>query len=244
MLLRFNPVFSIPTFLLFFLTQNLLPAYSFFGVDFDLIKQNTGGVGGGNNNGNRRRESDNNGGGNNNGADGSTGGVAGGRGCSRPETYANLPDLTFLSPDSSSTGTTTRDFPTFLVYTPFDLTNESPGHFVLETLNGDEIYSDTIWDQPGNSILAVPIPSSISRLLEVGETYQVNFYVFCGDLTMSNSTSLVTDTEVKRAAPNILGTHWYDNIFNAYQQGVTSLQFRSLLETQNNLRDIPEALGE
>jgi hypothetical protein len=161
--------------------------------------------------------------------------------CNRPYSYANMPEMTFLAPATGSESITTREFPTFLVYLPFDLADDSSGKFVLETSDGSELYSQTFHNEEGNSILQITLPSELSNALEVDQTYLISFRVYCNDPTMSNSTSLSARERIHRVEITS-GTAWYDNLADVYRSGSTD-DFYELLESVDDLTDIPEALS-
>lgn len=139
--------------------------------------------------------------------------------CSQPTSFAGLPSITIIEPENSSNRLTAEASPTFLVYVPFELSNEDPGRFLVETEDGTLVYETVLRNSSGNEIIQIQLPSSTENLLETGVTYSLSFRVYCDDETMSNSTSFASYAEVTKVAPNTAGTYGYDELRDEYNSG-------------------------
>ena len=168
-------------------------------------------------------------------------GRRGGR-CEQQETYANLPNLTVLRPSEESRANTRQAFPTFLVYTPVDVTEQSPADLTLENENAETILVTPIDTIPGNSVISVTLPEQDAELLDVGESYTAIFRIYCQNPNKRPSRStIVSRAFVTRIASTQEQEAWYDDIARAFN---SNRELWSRLLGEEGLESIPAALFE
>ncbi|MFH7242370.1 MAG: DUF928 domain-containing protein [Spirulina sp.] len=142
--------------------------------------------------------------------------------CDRQDTYANLPALMILRPSDDSRAITHEAFPTFLIYTPVDITPQSQAVFTLETVPRDlterreEIFTQKFDNVPGNSVISVTLTEQTARSLSPGQKHNVIFRIYCGGSTERPSTNtIVARSTVTRTVPMNEQRAWYDALVYA-----------------------------
>ena len=150
--------------------------------------------------------------------------------CSQPMSFANLPPMSILSPVERTEQTTTEALPTFLVYVPFELSNDDPGRFLVESENGDLLYETNLRSSDGNELIRI----QLDRPLEIGESYSLSFQVYCDDAAISNPASDVVYADVIRVGSENVGEAGYDQLRDAYDDGMLSSEnWQDLIESDS-----------
>lgn len=126
--------------------------------------------------------------------------------------------LVALTPQAlTSGGYTTAENPEIWIYLPYQLSSNTPAELRLRDSGDNLVYTSASMTTPSTSgFLAIPITHS----LEVGETYEWSFRVFCDAPNMDDVPAQVSGW-IQRIEPGAIASDqiWYDLLSAAAVQG-------------------------